>query len=126
MLTTGIIIIRHLLSAADGFVIVYSVEDPHSYQVAEAIRRDIEKNRDKKDIVVLVLGTKIDLLDTRKVEPGQLLNDKVHVRDVSAMDRKSLYEPFMYLASRLNPQPNKSTLAKVTSTMKRDKNKDAD
>ena len=56
----------------------------------------------------------------------QLLNDKVHVRDVSAMDRKSLYEPFMYLASRLNPQPNKSTLAKVTSTMKRDKNRDAD
>ena len=71
MLTTGIII-RHLLSAADGFVIVYSVEDPHSYQVAEAIRRDIEKNRDKKDVVVLVLGTKIDLLDTRKVEPGQV------------------------------------------------------
>ena len=40
--------------------------------MAEAIRRDIEKNRDKKDVVVLVLGTKIDLLDTRKVEPGQV------------------------------------------------------
>ena len=51
---------RHLLAAADGVIIVYSVEDWKSYQVAESIRKEI-KNSEKKDLVVVVLGTKVDL-----------------------------------------------------------------
>ena len=44
---------------------------------------------------------------------------KVRLAEVSALDRVSLYEPFMYLASKLNPPPNKSALAQITSTIKR-------
>ena len=43
--------------------------------------------------------------------------------EVSALDRSSLYEPFMYLASKLNPPPNKSALSQLTSTIKRERNK---
>lgn len=118
---------KHLLGAADGFIIVYSVEDRASYQLAESIRKEIKANSEKKDLVVLVLGTKVDLAESRKVEKVQALNwassEKVRLAEVSSLDRHSLYEPFMYLASRLNPPPNKSALAQITSTIKRDRNK---
>ena len=41
---------RHLLPLADGFLLVYAVDDERSFQLAEAVRRDVEKNgnRDKK------------------------------------------------------------------------------
>ena len=62
---------RHLLAAADGFVIVYSVEDKQSFTLAEAIRKEIKNCGEKKDQVVLVLGTKVDLAESRKVDSGQ-------------------------------------------------------
>lgn len=62
---------RHLLAAADGFVIVYSVEDKQSFTLAEAIRKEIKNCGEKKDQVVLVLGTKVDLAESRKVDAGQ-------------------------------------------------------
>ena len=43
----------------------------------------------------------------------------MRLAEVSSLDRVSLYEPFMYLASRLNPPPSKSALAQITSTIKR-------
>ena len=116
---------RHLLAAADGIIIVYSVEDWKSYEIAEAIRKEV-KNSDKKDAVVLVLGTKVDLTG-RQVEAVDALqwanNEKLRLSEVSSLDRHSLYEPFMYLASKLNPPPNKSALATITSTIKRERNK---
>lgn len=116
---------RHLLAAADGFVIVYSLDDSHSFQLAEALRKDIKLNSEKKELVVLVLGTKQDLTESRKVDAVQALNwaasEKVRLCEVSSLDRHSLYEPLIYLASRLNPPPNKSALATITSTIKRDR-----
>ena len=72
---------KHLLAAADGFIIVYSVDDWKSYQVAETIRKEIRSNVDKKEVVVVVLGTKTDLSNSRQVEAVQALqwanNEKV-------------------------------------------------
>ena len=118
---------RHLLAAADAVLIVYAVDDWKSYQVAEAIRKEIKNNGEKKDLVMLVLGTKVDLASSRQVEAVEALqwanNEKVRLSEVSSLDRQSLYEPFMYLASKLNPPPNKSALATITSTIKRERNK---
>jgi len=118
---------KHLLAAADGCIIVYSVDDWKSYQVAETIKKEIRSNADKKEMVVVVLGTKTDLSNSRQVESVQALqwanNEKVRLCEVSALDRSSLYEPFMYLASKLNPPPNKSALSQLTSTIKRERNK---
>jgi len=118
---------KHLLAAADGCIIVYSVDDWKSYQVAESIKKEIRSNADKKEMVVVILGTKTDLSNSRQVESVQALqwanNEKVRLCEVSALDRSSLYEPFMYLASKLNPPPNKSALSQLTSTIKRERNK---
>ena len=46
-----------------------------------------------------------------------------NIMQVSSLDRGSLYEPFMYLASKLNPPPNKSAFAQISSTIKRERNK---
>ena len=118
---------KHLLAAADGFLIVYSVDDWASYQLVDLIRKEIKNNCEKKDVVVVVLGTKVDLTNSRQVDTMEALqwanNEKVRLCEVSSLDRQSLYEPFMYLASKLNPPPNKSALATITSTIKRERNK---
>ena len=118
---------KHLLVAADGFLLVYSVDDWKSFQVVETIRKEIKNNCEKKDMVILVLGTKVDLTNSRQVEAGHALQwanqERVRLCEVSALDRQSLYEPFMFLASKLNPPPNKSALAQITSTIKRERNK---
>ena len=44
---------RHLLTIADGFVIVYAIDDEHSFQIAEVIRKDIERNKEKKEVRLL-------------------------------------------------------------------------
>ena len=62
---------KHLLAAADGFLIVYSVDDWKSYQVAETIRKEIRRDVEKKEVVVVVLGTKVDLANSRQVEAVQ-------------------------------------------------------
>ena len=62
------------------------------------------------------------MVEIRKVSKkfqAWALNEKLRLAEVSALDRHSLYEPFMYLASKLNPPPNKSALAQITSTIKR-------
>ena len=68
-----------------------SIEDNHSYQVAESIRKDIEENKEKKDVVILALGTKSDLKDSRQVELVQAMNwaasKKIRVVEVTASDR---------------------------------------
>ena len=106
---------RHYHALADGFVIVYSIDDERSFQLADAIRRDIERNREKKEVSIVVLGNKSDLSSRRQVETVQALNwaarEKVKLFEVSSLDRESLYEPFVHLSSKLNPPPNKSTFS---------------
>lgn len=50
----------HWHSIADGFIIVYSINDNLSFQLADVLRKDIEKNRDKKDCVIVILANKND------------------------------------------------------------------
>ncbi len=61
----------------------------------------------------------------RKVERVQAMNwaatHKVKLFEVSAMDRNSLKEAFIYLSSRLNPPPNKSTFPQLSIGRKQPK-----
>ena len=105
---------RHLFPFADGYVLVFSITDESSFQVVDVIRKEIEALKEaKKDLVIVVLGNKKDLTDERKVETVQALNwsarEKVKFFEVSAFDRASLYEPMVYLVSKLNPPSNKSS-----------------
>ena len=60
---------------ADAYVIVYAIDDDSSFQVAEAVRKEIDKQcREKKESIIILLGNKCDLLAKRKVDNVQALN----------------------------------------------------
>ncbi len=41
---------KHLFSVADGVVIVYSIDDESSFQIAEVLRKEAEKHKEKKEV----------------------------------------------------------------------------
>lgn len=41
---------RHYYSFADGFVLVYSIDSKESFKRMEALKKDIDRYRDKKEV----------------------------------------------------------------------------
>ena len=110
---------KHLFPFADGYILVFSIDDESSFQVVDVIRKEVENYKEpKKDLAIVVLGNKKDLNELRQVETVQALNwaarEKVKFFEVSALERQSLHEPFQYLSSKLNPPSNKSSFSQLT------------
>ncbi|XP_018425641.1 PREDICTED: NF-kappa-B inhibitor-interacting Ras-like protein 1 isoform X2 [Nanorana parkeri] len=104
---------KHYFSFADGFILVYSVDNLESFRRVEQLKRDVDKFRDKKEVVTIVLGNKSDQEDSRQVDTEMASQwaraEKVKLWEVSVSNRKSLLEPFTLLASKLNHIQSKST-----------------
>lgn len=112
---------RHYLGFADGYVLVYDTAKPESLDVLIPLKKDIEKNKDKKEIVIIVIGnrTKPDseqqvLENTPSKASNWCAREKLRHFEVNVMDRPSLYEAFVHLSSRLNPPQNKSTFSQLS------------
>ncbi|KAG8572968.1 hypothetical protein GDO81_012231 [Engystomops pustulosus] len=103
---------RHYFSCADGFILVYSVDSLESFRKVEQLKRDVDRFRDKKEMVTVVLGNKLDLAEHRQVDTEMALHwargEKIKIWEVSVTDRKTLIEPFTFLASKLNQLQSKS------------------
>lgn len=41
---------RHYYTFADGFVLVYSIDNKESFKRMEALKKDIDRHRDKKEV----------------------------------------------------------------------------
>ncbi|XP_043822833.1 NF-kappa-B inhibitor-interacting Ras-like protein 1 isoform X2 [Dromiciops gliroides] len=112
-LQEGVELPKHYFSFADGFVLVYCVNDMESFRRVETVKRDIDRFRDKKEVVIVVLGNKSDLSEQRQVDAdmAQLWarNERVRLWEVTVTDRKTLIEPFILLASKLTQPQSKST-----------------
>ncbi|CAM1302325.1 NKIRAS1 (predicted) [Pycnogonum litorale] len=106
---------KHYHQIADAYVLVYAINSKRSFDLMDIIKKDIEKNKEKKEIVVIVLGNKCDLVRDRVVDvqiaQTWSLKEKVRLFEVSITDRKKLLEAFVHLSSKLNPTPNKSAFA---------------
>ncbi|XP_044151200.1 NF-kappa-B inhibitor-interacting Ras-like protein 1 [Bufo gargarizans] len=104
---------KHYFSFADGFILVYSVDSLESFRRVEQLKRDVDRFRDKKEIVIVVLGNKVDLAEYRQVDTEMALlwakGERVKLWEVSVTDRKTLIEPFTLLASKLNQLQSKSS-----------------
>lgn len=63
-------------------------------------------------VTIVVLGNKCDLQEQRRVDPDVAQHwaksEKVKLWEVSVADRRSLLEPFVYLASRMTQPQSKS------------------
>lgn len=49
-LRDGIEFPRHYYTFADGFVLVYSIDSKESFKRMEALKKDIDRHRDKKEV----------------------------------------------------------------------------
>lgn len=105
--TGQIELIKDFINSADGIILVYCIDSFESFQLIDMLKRSIDKSREKRDIPVVALGNKLDRFRDRKVDAtacqAWAVKENVHLCEVTATERKSLIEPFMYLASRLNP-----------------------
>jgi len=117
---------RHLLSFADAYVLVYSVTSEKSFRLMEEMKKDIDRNKERKDSVVVVLGNKADQSQQqREVDPtvAQIwaASEKVRLWEVTVKDRGTLLEPFSYIVSKLTPPSSKSSFhLKMTMRTKSD------
>lgn len=111
---------RHYLGFADGFILVYDTMKPESLEVLVPLKKDIEKNKEKKEIIIIVIGNK-SRLNSEEQNFQNTLNKAVHWCnkeklkhfEVDVMDRITLFEAFTYLSTRMNPPQTKSTFPQL-------------
>nr|XP_019527092.1 NF-kappa-B inhibitor-interacting Ras-like protein [Aedes albopictus]XP_029731086.1 NF-kappa-B inhibitor-interacting Ras-like protein [Aedes albopictus] len=130
---------RHYLAYPDAFILVYDPSDPSSLDMLGGIKSDIDKYKDKKEIFIIVIAN-MRSRQTRSAGSSpinssqqqlhhQLNNDAIESNltrannwcarerikhyTVNAMERASLYEPFVQLASRLYPPQTKSSFPQL-------------
>lgn len=144
---------KHYMAFADGYVLVYDICKPESLSVLIHLHKDIEKNKDKKDVsylvscliflyqilstnvlliiinnyfqaVIIVLGNKTGQPDP-KLQENTITKannwcrlEKLRHFEVTAMERYSLYEPFIFLSTKLNPAPTKSSFPQIPALTK--------
>ncbi|KAL5021156.1 hypothetical protein ScPMuIL_000311 [Solemya velum] len=102
---------RHYLSFPDAYVLVYDVTNWNSFQKLDAIKKDIDKNKDKREIHIIALGNKgeqecrqVDF----KVAQTWGNKEKVHVWEVTVNSRQALVQPFVWLTSQITRPPSKT------------------
>lgn len=75
-------------------------------------------------VSMIVLGNRMKPMDVGNLENTAskaahwATREKIRHYEVNAMDRTTLYEPFVHLASKLNPPPNKSTFPQLSMVRK--------
>ncbi|KAG2465178.1 KBRS1 protein, partial [Polypterus senegalus] len=103
---------KHYFSLADGFVLVYSVDSMESFKKVDALKKDIDKFRDKKEVTMIVLGNKSDLQEQRQVDlelaQQWAKEERVKLWEVTASERKTLIEPFTVLTCRMTQHQSRS------------------
>lgn len=112
---------RHYLGFADGYVLVYDTAKPESLDVLFPLKKDIDRNKDKKEITVVVVGNRTkaeeeshSLENTASKAANWCTREKLKHYEVNVMERISLFEAFVHLSSRLNPPTNKSTFPQLS------------
>lgn len=105
---------KHYLTFPDGFILVYDVTNWESFQKLDKLKKDIDKNRDKKEIHIIAIGNnKSEQQEDRQVDfnTAQIWasREKVRLWEASVTNRQSLVEPFVWLTSRMTQPQSKST-----------------
>uniref|UniRef100_A0A8C5N027 NF-kappa-B inhibitor-interacting Ras-like protein 2 n=1 Tax=Leptobrachium leishanense TaxID=445787 RepID=A0A8C5N027_9ANUR len=111
-LKDGVELPKHCFSGTDGYVLVYSIDNKDSFKRLEALKKEIDKSKDKKEVTIVILGNKADLQDPRRVDQESAQqwakSEKVKLWEVSVSERRTLIEPFVFLASKMTQPQNKS------------------
>uniref|UniRef100_A0A2K5P1G0 NFKB inhibitor interacting Ras like 2 n=1 Tax=Cercocebus atys TaxID=9531 RepID=A0A2K5P1G0_CERAT len=110
---------RHCFSCTDGYVLVYSTDSRESFQRVELLKKEIDKSKDKKEAGMITAHCSLNLprlgwssclspMSNPDVAQHWAKSEKVKLWEVSVADRRSLLEPFVYLASKMTQPQSKS------------------
>ena len=72
---------KHLFSVADGVVIVYSIDDESSFQIAEVLRKEAEKHKEKKEVrLERMRDSYTNPPETKRIESFEIfgLTNRIH------------------------------------------------
>ncbi|XP_038048940.1 NF-kappa-B inhibitor-interacting Ras-like protein 2 [Patiria miniata] len=99
---------KHYFAIADGFILMYSITSPESFRQVQLLKKEVDKiskEKDKRDVSLIVVGNKADLYKERQVEYDMVCawaqKEKVPLYEVTVANRKVLMEPIVALTSRL-------------------------
>ncbi|KAA0186827.1 hypothetical protein HAZT_HAZT011550 [Hyalella azteca] len=102
----------HHHGIADAYMLVYSTLDMTSLQAIMEVKKDIDKHKEKKDAIIVIVGCRSDgrVSPVREAAQRWAAAERLRHCDASVHNRSSLLEPLAELASRLAPQPSKTSL----------------
>lgn len=111
------------------------------------IKADIDKNKEKKEVCIIVLANMRSKAATKKPEspvtspvatnqpdPVEVVlsrannwcaRERIKHYTVNAMERASLYEPFISLTARLHPPQTKSAFPQLRQVMQKSQKSDS-
>lgn len=119
---------------------MYNPHDTLSLDVLASIKADIDKNKDKKEVPIIVLAN-LRPLESVVSQKADIFNKVSHLNStntmesvlhranswcyreqlehftVNALERASLYEPFLFLCTRLNLSQTKGTFPQLRNVM---------
>lgn len=138
---------RHYLYFPDGYILVYDPTDTSSLDMLADIKADIDKNKEKKEVCIIVLANMRSKAATKKPEspvtspvatnqpdPVEVVlsrannwcaRERIKHYTVNAMERASLYEPFISLTARLHPPQTKSAFPQLRQVMQKSQKSDS-
>ncbi len=110
------------IASADGFILVYSIDDKESFDVLKAKYDRIIKNKAGEKPSIIMVGNKCDLIDKRKVSQEEAEQKaktwKINFLEVSALEKINVKETFLVVAKELLIKK-----AKIDTKEKRDDGK---
>uniref|UniRef100_A0A0K8TLV8 Putative ras family small gtpase n=1 Tax=Tabanus bromius TaxID=304241 RepID=A0A0K8TLV8_TABBR len=137
---------RHYLHFPDGYILVYDPSDTSSLDMLADIKADIDKNKEKKEVCIIVLANMRSKSSNKKIESpkGSPINtsqpdpiesvinrannwcarERIKHYTVNAMERASLYEPFINLAVRVHPPQAKSAFPQLRQVIQKSQKSD--
>ncbi|XP_018577965.1 NF-kappa-B inhibitor-interacting Ras-like protein [Anoplophora glabripennis] len=108
---------RHYLVLADGYILVYDTGKCNSLDAIISIKKDIDRNKDKKEVTIIVIANRYreEVEDSTLQKATQWCNrEKIKHFVAASLKRSTLYEPFIYITSKLNSLPGKSSFTPLS------------
>ncbi|XP_050543107.1 NF-kappa-B inhibitor-interacting Ras-like protein 1 isoform X2 [Daktulosphaira vitifoliae] len=114
-------IAKQYATIADAFILVYDTNRPETFDCLVTLKKEIEKNKEKKDAFFVIIGHKMSEIDikapTLECPTSRAshwsIREKMKHFEVNALDRTSLFEPFTYIATKFNATQPKSSFPQL-------------
>ena len=91
--------------SADGFILVYSIDDKNSFEEAKLRYQRIVQNKGNNEYSIIIVGNKCDLENERKISKEEAEKYcsglKIKFLETSALKKINVRESFLYVAKNL-------------------------